>query len=432
MIDIKQTASRHSVSLDQWGWGSLGLDAGILNKFLKRLIKDDDTPAAVGKKRYAEDTHGGPSKRQKFTNVTNGIRVKTEDGEEGGLKVPAFKHTYDFAFTLSPRDPDNGETHWKEACRKEVEVLKETLSLCSQSSIVSDRGDITLPTTVTNHPPNEHLQSTLRVYLPGFKDSLLYLRVNHTPEHKESGNRRLLDPIGAAHLLGAHYGVKLAFSVRLRPTADPDHSPQNALPLRISVDMEGSLLFPNIAHAPKNTSGRRYGDAWNALVGHLFPSVGFPNYRGETDIAFLYSILEPAPSLSSTISSADVQPMALLPSLLPFQRRSVVWMLQREGKTFDEKGQVVPFVPDHRPLFWEDVEVGGQTMYLNRAREILSLEPPPPDVEHLGGSLNEAPGLGKTVECLALILLNPDIRRNPSVKRWDAAAKVHVREVHVS
>lgn len=71
-------------------------------------------------------------------------------------------------------------------------------------------------------------------------------------------------------------------------------------------------------------------------------------------------------------------------------------------------------------------------MYLNRLKETLSMEPPPPDVEHPGGSLNEAPGLGKTVECMALILLNPDIRRNPSVKRWDSGAKVHVREVHVS
>jgi E3 ubiquitin-protein ligase SHPRH len=107
-------------------------------------------------------------------------------------------------------------------------------------------------------------------------------------------------------------------------------------------------------------------------------------------------------------------------------------MLQCEGKTLDEKSQVVPFVPDYLPLFWENVQLGDQTMYLNRLRETLSLEPPPPDAEHLGGSLNEAPGLGRTVECMALMLLNPDVRRNPSMKRWDADAKVYVREVRVS
>ena len=57
-------------------------------------------------------------------------------------------------------------------------------------------------------------------------------------------------------------------------------------------------------------------------------------------------------------------------------------------------------------------------MYLNRLRETLSLEPPLPNVEHLGRSINEAPSLGKTVECMALILLNPDIWRKPSVNQW--------------
>ena len=438
MIDIKETVSKHSVSLDQRGvlWRSPGLGASILSKFLGGLIEDDDTPAVVGKKRRVEatDTPNSPSKRQKFTDLTNGTPVKTEGGEWGSLKVPAFKHTYDFAFTLSPARPDNGDTHMTKAYREEVEVLKKTLSMCSQSSIVSDRGDITLPTAVAECHPVVYSRYTLTVNLPGFGAPFLDLHFNHAPGRQGSGDRDPLDFIGAAHLLGAYHGVELTFSVRLRPTIDPDHSPEHALPLKISIDMEGSLLFPNVAYAPKNAHRRGHGDAWNTLVKYLFPPppVDFPSYRGETDIPFLYSILEPAPLLPSHIPSADVQPKALVPSLLPFQRRSVVWMLQREGKTLDGKGRVVPFVPDCRPLFWEDVELGGRTMYLNRMREVLSLEPPSPDVEHPGGSLNEAPGLGKTVECMALILLNPDIRRNPSVKRWDADAKVHVREVHVS
>jgi len=435
MIDIKETVSKHSVCLDRRGWGAPRLDISILNEFLGRLIEEDDTPAVVGKKRRAEnaDTDEGPSKRHKFIDLTDETSVKTEDREGDRLKVPAFKHTYDIAFTLSPRNPGNGDVGVTEAYRKEVEVLKKTLSVCSQSPAISDRGDIALPATVKKYQPNENLGCSLDVNLLGFRDQLLSLCVDHPPGRKEPGDRHPLNPIGAAHLLGAYYGVDLTFSVRLWPTVDPDHSPEHALPLKVSIDMKGSLLFPEIAHAPKNAGGRSHGNAWNALIKYLFPppSADFPNYRRETDIAFLYSILEPAPSLPSSIPPPDVQPKALLPSLLPFQRRSVVWMLQREGKTLDEKGQVIPFVPDYRPLFWEDVWLGGQRMYLNRIREALSLEPPPPDFEHPGGSLNEAPGLGKTVECMALILLNPDIQRNPSVKRWDADAKVHVREVHV-
>lgn len=436
MTDIKETVSKHSASLDQRRWGSAWLDAGILNKLLRRLIEDNDAPASVGKKRRMEDmdTHSTLPKRQKFTNIANGTPVKTEDGEEGSLKVPAFKHTYDVAFTLPAPRPDHRDIHAVEAYRKEVEALKETLSLCLQSSIISDQGDITLPTTVTGRCPSERLRCTLTANLPGFNDPLLYFPVDHMLGHQGPGDRHPLEPIGVSYLLEAYDCVELAFSVRLWPTVDPDHSPEHTLPLKISIVMEGSLLFPEITYASKKLSRRGCGDAWNTLINHLFPPtpVDFSNYRGETDITFLYSILEPAPPLPSPVSSADVQPNALMPSLLPFQRRSVVWMLQREGKTLDEKGRVTPFVPDYRPLFWENVEVGGRTMYLNRVREILSLEPPPPDVEHPGGSLNEAPGLGKTVECMALILLNPDIRRNPSVKRWDADAKVHVREVHVS
>jgi hypothetical protein len=426
MIGVKETVSKHSVSLEP----------RILSELLRLLIEDDKIPITVGKKRRAEDadTHTDPSKRQKFTDLTNGIWAQVYDEQEASHKVIAFKHTYDFALTLSPAGLDNRDTPTPEPYRKEVEVLKETLSLCSKSSIISDRGDIVLPVTVKTYSPDYYLRCSLDLYLSDSRSPFLTLLADHPPGRLGSGDFYQMNPIGAAHLLGIHNGVDFTFSVRLRPTLDPDHSPAHALPLKISVDMEGSLCFPQIAHPPKNTYRGSYCDAWNALTKHLFPSpfADVPNYRGETDIAFLYSILGPAHPLPSSISSADVQPKALLPSLLPFQRRSVLWMLQREGKTLDNTGNVVPFTPNYLPLFWESLELDGQNVYLNRLKEVLSLEPPPHDFESPGGSLNEAPGLGKTVECLALILLNPNIRRNPSVNRWDPEAKVHVREVRVS
>ena len=432
MIDIMQSVSRHSMTLEQprWRWWPK-LDPNILNKLLRGIIEDGDTPAVAGKKRCAESTGNARSKRQKLTDVADGTRPQEEDVEEGNIKVPVFKHTYDLTFTLPPPNTENGDTSPSEVYRGEVEALKKTLYLCSQSSVISDRGDVLLPTAVTNYSVDGLLRCTLDVCPLDSEDPFLVFRVDHAPGHPGSGD---LNPIKAAHLLGSDCGVDLTFSVRLRPTSDAECSSEDALPLMVSIDMEGSLLFPKITHSPRAGMRKHHGSAWKALITYLFPPppVEFQNYRGDTDIAFLYSILEPAPPLPSPISPADVQPKMLLPSLLPFQRRSVVWMLQREGKTLDEEGNVVPFVPDYPPLFWENVELGGRTIYLNRLKETLSLELPPPDVEHPGGSLNEAPGLGKTVECLALILLNPDIRRNPSVKRWDADAKVHVREVHVS
>ena len=406
----------------------------MLNKLLETLIEGDETPTTAGKKRRAEDpdTQVGPSKRPKFTDATNWTRTPTGEREKGGLNVSAFKHTYDFVFTLSPPNTDHANTTATEVYRKEVEVLKKTLLSLHQSPSISDPGDIVLPSVVTEYSM-ELARCTLRVHLPDFEHPFLTLDVDHPFGRHGSGGHPQTNLIGAAYILGANHGVDLTFSVRLRPTMDPDHSPENALPLKISIDVEGSLHFPQIAHPPKNIYRRNYYDAWNALIKQLFPPpiTHPPNYRGETDITFLYSILEPAPALPSAVSPTHIQPNDLLPSLLPFQRRSVLWMLHRERKTLDRKGQVVSFTPDHLPLFWEAFQIGGRTVYLNRVKEILSLTPPPPDVEYPGGSLNEAPGLGKTVECLALILLNPDVRRNPAVKRWDPNAEVHVREVHV-
>lgn len=40
-------------------------------------------------------------------------------------------------------------------------------------------------------------------------------------------------------------------------------------------------------------------------------------------------------------------------------------------------------------------------------------------------------GLGKTIECIALILLNPAPERSPACERWDAAAQIYVKEIKV-
>lgn len=436
MIDAKQTVSKHSVSLDQ---RRRSLEPSLLNKLLETLFEDNEVPINAGKKRRAEDLDAqmGSSKRQKFTDAMDWVRARTYHGGSVDQMVPAFKHTYDFVFTLSPPGTDNANADTREDYRKEIEVLRQTLLSFHKSSAISNQGDIVLPLTVkwSQYCPGEDVRYTLKAYLPDSERPLISVDVYHPPErHHESGDYRRINPIAAAYLLEANHGVHLTFSVRLQPTPDPDHSPEHALPLKISIELEGSLHFPQIAHPSKNLFTKNYHDAWDALIRHLFPPrlTDFPSYHGETDITFLYSSLEPAPSLPSAVSPEYLQPKALLPSLLPFQRRSVLWMLNRERKTLNKKGKTVSFTPDYLPLFWEAFQICGRAVYLNRLKEILSLTPPPPDDEHPGGSLNEAPGLGKTVECLALILLNPDIRRNPSTKRWDSDVEVYVREVHVS
>ena len=83
------------------------------------------------------------------------------------------------------------------------------------------------------------------------------------------------------------------------------------------------------------------------------------------------------------------------------------------------------------PLFWSKVEVSdGPALYMNHLTAVVLTERPPEDTM-LGGILAEEPGLGKTLEAIALILLNPSVGRNPTTKRWDPVAKVFVKEIKV-
>lgn len=54
-------------------------------------------------------------------------------------------------------------------------------------------------------------------------------------------------------------------------------------------------------------------------------------------VSSFYSILRPAPTLSSTSLELVIQPEELLPSFLPFQRRGVTWLLEREGMTLSRE-----------------------------------------------------------------------------------------------
>ena len=114
-------------------------------------------------------------------------------------------------------------------------------------------------------------------------------------------------------------------------------------------------------------------------------------------------------------------------------------MLSREGKTLDASGAVVdiPIQATYLPLTWERVvlsrESGKQLVsYYQRVTGALSMEMPEEDEVARGGILAEEPGLGKTLECIALVMLNPGIGRNPSNSRWDPVAKIDVKEIRVS
>jgi E3 ubiquitin-protein ligase SHPRH len=216
------------------------------------------------------------------------------------------------------------------------------------------------------------------------------------------------------------------------------------LPFRLRIEINVSLRLPDIFQPifSARMSQRKMvaiEDTQRRVLSHVFPpsspTTELPPYPDETNIPFFYSILNPAPRLMSIMAQDSMQPEALRPSLLPFQRRSVAWLLEREGKTVTSAGQIMPISESTAslPLFWDKIEREGDLppWYLHRPTGSLSLEAPLAYTA-FGGILAEEPGLGKTLECIALVLLNPAPSRNPSVKLWDAEAGLHVKEIKAS
>lgn len=115
--------------------------------------------------------------------------------------------------------------------------------------------------------------------------------------------------------------------------------------------------------------------------------------------------------------------------------------------TIDSEGRIVPKEdsPDALPLFWQKIKaptaldvIGNPVKvpsdedwwYFNRVTgNFLPNKPPMRDI--LGGMLCEEMGLGKTLECIALILLNPPLDRVPSTTSYNTETEIHVSEVKV-
>ena len=218
-----------------------------------------------------------------------------------------------------------------------------------------------------------------------------------------------------------------------------DHDEVDILPFRVQITISVSLILSALSSPITGRVKRtvtEIEDAQRRLLDFLFPpglsSIGEP-FTGETNIPFFYSILGPAPQLSSKVAEAAMQSPDLLPTLLPFQRRSVGWLLEREGKIVTPSGEIASkqtHSSPSLPLFWDEISLANEPWYINRLTGTLTSSRPPP-ASQMGGILAEEPGLGKTLMCISLVLLNPSPRRNPSTKCWDPIARLEVKEIKV-
>ncbi|KAF8153782.1 SNF2 family N-terminal domain-containing protein [Crassisporium funariophilum] len=208
------------------------------------------------------------------------------------------------------------------------------------------------------------------------------------------------------------------------------------LPFTLQLEFVASLILPpaldrNLHGASNRKSLLAREDAQRRLLraAYLPHDVISENVNNPINISSLYSILGAAQPVSSKEADIAMQPRALIPTLLPFQRRSVAWMLSKEGMTVSADGSIVPHSSSNGFSFWEEIKEGEHVWYMNRLSGELSEHRPDVPVA-LGGILAEEPGLGKTVETIALILLSPaPPEYNPTMSWWDPDASLEIKAV---
>ncbi|KAH9068111.1 SNF2 family N-terminal domain-containing protein [Lactarius deliciosus] len=181
-----------------------------------------------------------------------------------------------------------------------------------------------------------------------------------------------------------------------------------------------------------------WDESWRTLPFNLVVDKRcFPSFHGRVDVSFLYAVVQPARAVLCEAVDKFLQPTALIPALLPFQKRTVMWMLEREGKTVGLDGQIVFKDADSMelPVLWRRVSVQREDEQLNwyyhRLTETLTPDRPHPHIVR-GGIVAEEPGLGKTVECIALILLNPGLGRNPTDARWNFEGIMPIKDIRTT
>ena len=166
-----------------------------------------------------------------------------------------------------------------------------------------------------------------------------------------------------------------------------------------SIEMNGSSSTADDAAVPMSVDGQTsalHSSAWR-----------------KCDLDTLYETIRPTPLWTKTRATPD----GLVTPLMPYQQQALAWLLSREEGNTDEIWRTARQDDDDAndmrnrdeniDSVFEHVYIAGRHCWYHRVYGSLRTVPPPPTPPVYGGILAEQMGLGKTMECIALVLANP-------------------------
>lgn len=209
-----------------------------------------------------------------------------------------------------------------------------------------------------------------------------------------------LEQNGRVHL-ETHFRIQLSGPASALASTTPtstEHQFPFTLYLHLKLFLKSPSIFQPIEDLANNTDQAQRRVLLYILRDHLEPPADF-----HVDLAHFYGCLKSSPLIPVQLQQ-QIQPNGLKCELLPFQRRTVLWMLQREGKTISPEGdKVIPLSEEEMssPMFWVSFPPLGASSegkekddwWFNAVTgELASTRPA--DNSVMGGLLAEEPGLG--------------------------------------
>ncbi|GAO50610.1 hypothetical protein G7K_4734-t1 [Saitoella complicata NRRL Y-17804] len=188
-------------------------------------------------------------------------------------------------------------------------------------------------------------------------------------------------------------------SATLRFNRTEDDTWRATVVVEVSTLLMGSGLWPGFTPTLEPALAK--------LIDYIYPS------GNEEDISapYFYEHL-PRPPVEPSPNDARLQDPRLDSTMLPYQRRAAMWMLQREGKDMQQgSDQLVDYDSKSglHPMWVEEVDANGQKIFVNRPYGLVCKDESVLGDGHpplKGGLLAEEMGLGKTLEIISLILLH--------------------------